>query len=67
MEWHEAQELAAKTSNWPSNIKEWEKEEYIRLQTEVYFNESNHINSGYTEWAKNAKFQIITNCMYRLN
>jgi hypothetical protein len=65
MEWNEAKELAEKTSNWPTNITEWEKSEYIRLQTEVYFNENNHINSSYCEWAKDAKFAIIAECMYR--
>jgi hypothetical protein len=67
MTWQEAKDKAENQGNIPSNIKEWEKADYIRYQTEVFFNEFHKINDSYCEWCRNAKHMIIANCLYRTN
>jgi len=67
MIWNEAINKAEETDNWPVNITEAEKKEYIRFQAEVYFNESNNINGGYVKFCRNAKHMIIADCLSRAN
>ena len=65
MTWNGAKQKAENIGNYPDNIKQWEKDAYIKYKTEVFFNEYHKINESYCEWCRNEAFTIIANCMYR--
>ena len=52
--------------NWPANIKQHEKDLYIRYQAECFFFDYHNINQDWSEQNKDAKHRIIANCLSRV-
>src|SRR5512133_643511 len=65
VDWKDAQEKASETCNWPPNIAECEKRDYIRMTATILFNESHGSNRDYTELLKDARHRIIADCLTR--
>lgn len=59
MTWDEAQTKADELDNWPENITEHDRTMYRNLWGEIYFHESNGVNSHIVEANKDAAHRII--------